>query len=128
MYAGIAIALVAGLPLYIWSLFVFFAIWLLSLLELLVFWASNSYMLRNDGVEVRRGIIRLHSIVVTPSGFADLMVYQSLGGRIFNYGDLTVTSAGERQTKLRFVRSPFTRANVIRDIMGKPVVRVETPI
>jgi hypothetical protein len=96
-----------------------------SLLDLLFFWASHSYLLRQDGIEIRSGIIRLHSFVVTPSGFGDLMVYQSLGGRIFGYGELTVNSQGERQTKLKLVRSPFTTADTIRDIMGKPIVRVE---
>ncbi len=124
-YAGVASDLISGLPLYIWSLFVFFAIWLLSLLDLLIFWASNSYTLRQDGLEVRHGLIRLHSFVVTPSGFGDLAVYQSVGGRIFGYGELTVNSQGERETKLKLVRSPFTRADTIRDVMGKPIVRVE---
>ena len=58
-------------------------------------------------------------------GFGDLLVYQSLGGRIFNYGDITVNSQGERQTKLLLVRSLFATADSIRDIMGKPLVRIE---
>jgi hypothetical protein len=67
----------------------------------------------------------LNSFLVTPSGFGDLLVYQSLAGRIFGYGDLTVNSQGERQTNLSLVRSPFTVADTVRDIMGKPIVRVE---
>lgn len=82
-------------------------------------------MLRQDGLEIRNGIIRLHSFVVTPSGFMDLSVYQSLGGRIFGYGDLTVNSQGERETKLVLVHATFTVADTMRDIMGKPIVRVE---
>jgi hypothetical protein len=96
------------------------------MLGLLFFWASNTYVLQEDGIEIRRGIVRLHSFVVTPMGFGDLLVYQGLGGRIFGYGDITVNSQGERQTKLLRVRSPFTVANTIRDIMGKPLVRVDT--
>ena len=53
------------------------------------------------------------------------MVYQSVGGRIFGYGDLTVNSQGERETKLLLVRKPFEVADKMRDIMGKPIVRVE---
>lgn len=95
------------------------------MVELLIFRFSNSYVLRQDGLEIRRGIIRLHSFVVTPAGFGDLLVYQGVGGRIFGYGDLTVNSQGERQTKLVLVRAPFMVADTIRDIMGKPIVRVE---
>ena len=125
IYSGVAFSDLAGLAVWAWTLLAFGVIWLLSMIELLIFWASNTYVLRQDGLEVRRGIIRLHSFVVTPSGFGDLMLYQSVGGRIFGYGDLTVNSQGERETKLALVRSPFTVADTIRDIMGKPIVRVE---
>lgn len=114
-----------GLPVWAWTLLVFIFIWVISMIELLVFRATNTYELRQDGLEVKRGILRLHSFVVTPSGFGDLLVYQSIGGRIFGYGELTVNSQGERETKLRLVRSPAEVAGMIRDVMGKPMVRVE---
>ncbi len=125
IYAGVAYDLLGGLALWLWTILVFAVIWLVSLLDLLIVWASNTYILRQDGLEIRRGIIRLNSFVVTPSGFGDLLVYQGIGGRIFNYGDITVNSQGERQTCLFLVRAPFSAADTIRDIMGKPVVRVE---
>ena len=128
LYSGAAFSGLVGLPVWAWTLLAFGAIWLISMLELLVFRASNTYELRQDGLEIKHGIIRLHSFVVTPSGFGDLLVYQSVGGRIFGYGELTVNSQGERETKLRLVRSPFTVADTIRDIMGKPIVRVESHV
>jgi hypothetical protein len=126
--SGTAYTTLLGAPIYLWTILAFGIIGLISLLDLLIFRASNTYVLRQDGLEIRRGIIRLHSFVVTPSGFGDMLVYQSLGGRIFGYGELTVNSQGERETKLRLVRAPFARADIIRDIMGKPIVRVENPI
>ena len=128
IYAGVAFSYLAALAIFAWTILAFGVIWLLSMLKLLIFWASNTYVLRQDGLEIRHGIIRLHSFVVTPSGFGDLMVYQSIGGRIFGYGDLTVNSQGERETKLLLVRSPFKVADTIRDIMGKPIVRVESHV
>jgi uncharacterized membrane protein YdbT with pleckstrin-like domain len=125
-YSGVSFLNLVGLPVFAWTILTFVVIWLLSMLGLVIFWASNTYVLRQDGLEIRRGIIRLHSFVVTPMGFGDLLVYQSLGGRIFGYGDITVNSQGERQTKLVLVRSPFAVADTIRDKMGKPLVRVET--
>ncbi len=127
-YSGFAFVGFAGLPLYVWTFLFFGLVWLLSLAELLVFRYANSYVLRRDGLEVRRGILRLHSFVVTPSGFGDLAVYQGLGGRIFGYGDLTVNSQGERRTKLALVKEPFAVADTVRDIMGKPIVRVENHV
>lgn len=124
-FVGVAFYLFFGLPFWLWTVFAFLVILLVSLISLLIFRVSNTYVMRQDGLEIRRGIIRLHSFVVTPSGFGDLLVYQSIGGRIFGYGDITVNSQGERQTKLALVRSPFIVADTIRDIMGKPIVRVE---
>jgi hypothetical protein len=128
IYASVAFSYLAGLAIFAWTILAFGVIWLLSMLEMLVFRASNTYVLRQDGLEIRHGIIRLHSFVVTPSGFGDLMVYQSIGGRIFGYGDLTVNSQGERETKLLLVRQPFKVADTIRDIIGKPIVRVESHV
>ena len=122
---GVVSVRFGGAEVFAWTLLAFGVIWLLSMVHLLVLWATNSYVLRQDGLEVRRGLIRLHSFVVTPSGFGDLEVYQSLGGRIFGYGTLTVNSQGERETTLFLVRSPFTVADTVRDVMGKPIVRVE---
>lgn len=114
----------AGLPLWGWTTIVLVLIWLVGLMHLLIFRFANTYILRQDGIEVRRGIIRLRSFLVTPMGFGDLLVYQSFGGRIFGYGDITINSQGERTTKLFLVRKPFEVADTIRDIMGKPIVRL----
>jgi hypothetical protein len=124
-FSGVASDGLVGFPVWAWTLLTFAAIWLISMLDLLVFRASHKYILRQDGLEVKRGILRLQSFVVTPSGFGDLLVYQSVGGRIFGYGNLVVNSQGERETKLQLVRSPYTVADTMRDIMGKPIVRVE---
>lgn len=125
LFSGVAADGLVGLPVWAWTFLAFGLIWLISMLELLVFRASNTYILRQDGLEVKRGIVGLHSFVVTPSGFGDLLVYQSIGGRIFCYGELTVNSQGERETQLRLVRSPNKVADTMRAIMGKPIVRVE---
>jgi hypothetical protein len=114
-----------GLAVLVWTIIIFTLIWLISLLDIYIFYWSNTYILRQDGLEIKHGIVRLHSFVVTPSGFGDLAVYQSVGGRIFGYGNITVNSQGERETRLLMVRGPFKVADSMRDIMGKPIVRVE---
>ncbi len=53
--------------------------------------------------------------------------YQSLGGRIFGYGEITVNSQVERQTKLQFVHEPFVVADRMRDIKGEPIVHIRYP-
>ncbi len=124
-FSGIAVVFLSGLPFYAWTLLAFVIVWLVSILHLEFLHISNTYVLRQDGLEVRRGIIRLHSFVVTPSGFGDLEVYQSISGRIFNYGKITISSQGEKVTRLVLVRKPFAVADLIRDIMGKPIFRLD---
>jgi len=127
-YVSVALSHLIIMPVFAWTILAFVAVWLVSILELLIFRVSHSYVLRQDGLEVRNGIIGLHSFVVTPAGFGDLLVYQSIGSRIFGYGNLTVNSQGERETKLLLVRKPFEVADTMRDIMGKPIVRVESQV
>jgi hypothetical protein len=128
VYAGVAFSYLLGLPIFVWTLVLFVIVWMFSLLGLILLRASHTYILRQDALEIHSGIVRLHSFVVTPQGFGDLLVYQSIGGRIFGYGDLTINSQGERETKLRLVRSPFGVSDKIRDIMGEPVVRTENRV
>jgi hypothetical protein len=96
--------------------------------ELLIFQLSNSYILRQDGLEIKHGMLRLHSFVVTPSGFGDMQVYQPIGGRIFSYGEIIVNSQGERENRMHLVRHPFKVADIMREIVGKPIVRVESHV
>jgi hypothetical protein len=125
LFNGVASDGLFGLPVWAWTFLIFGVIWLISVFELLIFRLSNSYVLHQDGLEIKRGILRLHSFVVTPSGFGDLLVYQAIGGRIFGYGDITVNSQGERETRMHLVHRPFKVSDMMRDIMGKPIVRIE---
>jgi uncharacterized membrane protein YdbT with pleckstrin-like domain len=122
-FSGGASTGLLGFPIWAWTLLVFVLIWLVSMLELLIIRASHTYILRQDGLEVKQGIVGLRSFVVTPAGFGDLLVYQSIGGRIFGYGELTVNSQGERETRMKLVRHPSKVADTMRDIMGKPIDR-----
>ncbi len=127
-FAGVAFFVLAIFPFWAWDLLLFSVIWLISMLELLFLRVSNMYALRQEGVEIREGIIKVHSFVVTPARFGELLVYQSLGGRIFGYGEIIINSQGERQTKMRLVRAPFKTADEIRVIMGEPIVRVDSRV
>jgi hypothetical protein len=113
------------LPVWAWTLLAFAVIWLIGILDLLIFRAAHTYILRQDGLEVKCGILRLQSFIVAPAGFGDLLVYQSIGGRIFDYVNLAVNSQEERKTQMKLVQSPYKVADTLRDIMGKPIVRVD---
>ncbi len=122
---GYAASTFLGLPLWTWTAVLFFVVWLISLVPLLLIRAAHRYTVRSGSLEVKTGILSLESFVLAPSGFSDLEVNQSLMGRMLGYGDIIIHTQAERVATLQKVRTPMNAANQIRDIMGKPVVRIE---
>jgi uncharacterized membrane protein YdbT with pleckstrin-like domain len=118
-------SIIIGLPLWMWTGLLFFVVWLISFISLLLLRTAHKYTLRSESLEVRTGIASLNSFVLAPSGFSDLEVNQSLVGRMLGYGDIVVHTQSDRMATMQRVRSPVTVANQIRDIMGKPIVRIE---
>ena len=114
-----------GLQVVRWTALLFFLVWLFSLLHLVLLRASNHYILRNDSLEVRTGILTTKSFVVVPSGFSDLEVDRSVSGRMMNYGNIIIRSQSERVVMMARVRDPMKVAERIRNIMGRPIVRIE---
>jgi len=95
------------------------------LAHLLLLRASNTYILRNDSLEVRYGIVSSKSFVVSASGFSDLEVIRSVSGRIIGMGDMIIRTQGERDVKMVRVHHPLEVADKIRQVMARPIVRVE---
>jgi membrane protein YdbS with pleckstrin-like domain len=116
---------VLNLPIILWTVLAIFLVWVLSLVHLLVLRASHTYILRNDGLEVRTGILASKSFVVAPAGFSDLEVTRSVSGRIVNSGNITVRTQGDSDIKMIKVRKPLKVADQIREVMARPTVRIE---
>jgi membrane protein YdbS with pleckstrin-like domain len=114
-----------GLPFWSWTLLLFLAVWLISLVPLLILKANHKYTLRSASLEIKTGIASLKSFVLAPSGFSDLEINQSVIGRVVNSGDITVYTQSERNATMRKVRDPNKVVSLIRENMGKPVVRIE---
>lgn len=125
LYASAAASLILGVPLWVWTFLFFLVVWLASLSGLLILRASHKYTLRSGSLEVKTGIASLKSFVLSPSGFSDLEVNQSVIGRMANSGDIIIYTTGERNTTMQKVRDPNKAASLIRDTMGKPIVRIE---
>ncbi len=116
-----------NLPLTLWTAFVFFLIWAASLVHLLLVWASNTYILRNDSLEIRTGILASKAFVVAASGFADMEVTKSITGRILNFGDIIIRTQDESGADkiMHTIRNPMKVSGQIREVMSKPMVRIE---
>jgi membrane protein YdbS with pleckstrin-like domain len=116
---------ILGIPVWTWTLLAFLVVWLISLMSLLLLRAAHKYTLRSGSLEVKTGIASLQSFVLSPSGFSDLEIDQSLLGRMVNYGNIIIHTQSERTAKMQKVRDPNKVASLIRDFMGKPIVRIE---
>jgi uncharacterized membrane protein YdbT with pleckstrin-like domain len=111
----------------LWTAFAFFLIWVFSLVHLLLVRASNTYVLRNDSLEIRTGILTSRSFVVAASGFADMEVTKSIIGRILNSGDIIIRTQAESGSDkiMQTIRNPMKVSGQIREVMSKPIVRIE---
>ncbi len=127
LFFGLAFNSFLNIPLILWTGLAFCLIWIVSLTHLLLLRASNTYILRNDSLEIRTGILTSKSFTVASSGFADMEVIRSLSGRILNLGNIVIRTQHESETdkKLQKVRNPLKVADQIREVMAKPMMRIE---
>jgi membrane protein YdbS with pleckstrin-like domain len=108
-----------------WTILIVFLAWIASLIPLLSIRASNAYVLRADGLEIRTGILTSKSFVVAPAGFSDLEVTRSITDRILGAGNIVVRTQGDTDIALKKVRNPLNVADRIRAVMARPSVRIE---
>lgn len=122
---GFAQVTVLNVQMVLWADLVIFLGWMFSLAPLLLLRAANMYVLRNDGLEVRTGILTSKSCVIAPSGFSDMEVARSISGRVMNMGDIIVRTQGDSDVRIVKVRNPLRVADQIRGVMARPTVRIE---
>jgi uncharacterized membrane protein YdbT with pleckstrin-like domain len=116
-----------NLQIVLWVNFVLFLIWIFSQVHLLVLRASNTYVLRQDSLELRFGIFTAKSEMISPSGFSDLEVVRSVSNRILNSGNIIIRTQSEDEKGLVMimVHYPLRVAAQIREVMSRPIVRIE---
>ena len=117
----------SNLQIVLWIDFVFLLIWIFSQVHLLVLRASNTYVLRQDSLELRFGILTAKSEMISPSGFSDLEVVRSVSNRILNSGNIIIRTQSEDEKGLVMimVHHPLRVAAQIREVMSRPIVRIE---
>jgi len=127
LFFDLAFKSLLNVPWILWTGLALFLIWIISLTHLLLLRASNTYILRNDSLEIRTGILTSKSFTVASSGFADMEVIRSLSGRILNLGNIVIRTQDESgaDKKLQKVRNPLKVADQIREVMAKPMMRIE---
>jgi uncharacterized membrane protein YdbT with pleckstrin-like domain len=114
------------MPLALWTGLVFLIVWVVAAVNLLLLRATHMYVLREDSLEIKTGILTSKSYVVVPYGFADLEVVQSVLGRITNTGDIFLRSQSESERRMVKVRDPLRVAEQIRGVVATPTVRMKS--
>ena len=116
---GVSLAVLTGLA--------FFVIWVIGVVDLLLLRTSNTYVLRNDSLEVKQGIISTSAFVIAPAGFGSMEVIKSLSGRLINRGDIVIRTQdpNDRDKWLVMLKDPERAASQIREVMARPIVRLD---
>jgi uncharacterized membrane protein YdbT with pleckstrin-like domain len=117
-----------GLPLFSWTIVAFFVVWVLSTLNLLFLRYTHSYILREDDLEIKIGLLTTKTSVIAPTGFSDLELIRTISGRLFNTGDIIIKTQSEKDytKKMVKVRDPNNAADLIRKVMARPLVRLDS--
>jgi len=116
-----------SLPLTLWTGLVIFFAWIVSLAHLLLQRVSNTYVLRNDSLEVTVGVLSSKSFAIAPAGFSDLEVLRSISARIVNSGNIVIHTQGKPDIRMERVRDALKVADQIREVMSRPIVRISAP-
>jgi uncharacterized membrane protein YdbT with pleckstrin-like domain len=124
-FLGFANTPFLNIAIFLWTILVILVAWAASLVPLMAIRASNNYVLRDDGLEVRTGILTSKSFVVAPAGFSDLEVTRSIMDRILGTGNIVVRTQGDTDIVIRKIRNPLNVADRIRGVMARPSVRIE---
>jgi uncharacterized membrane protein YdbT with pleckstrin-like domain len=95
----------------IWGLVVLAVLGIPALVMLLRAWFERwitEIAITNLRVILKRGFIRRHTIEMNMDKVESVDVDQSLLGRLFNYGDITVRGVGSGFEPIRMVSDPLT--------------------
>jgi uncharacterized membrane protein YdbT with pleckstrin-like domain len=124
---GVAYVSAPVMPVLGWTALVLLTAWVVTTVRSLMVRASRSYVLMEDALEVRVGIVASKSFVISPAGFSELEVSRSLTARIVGSGDIVIRTQGESDIRLERVRHPVQVAAQIRDVMARPFARPGRP-
>jgi len=94
------------------------SIWLINAFHLILVRSSSQYVLRRNGLEMTTGIFKKRSFTVSPSSSPDIVVMQSIIGKILGSGEIFIRIWGEggREIRMSRVRNPSILAEDIRKI------------
>jgi hypothetical protein len=120
LYFGSAFTPISGVTLVVWTGLGLALIWVINALHLLLVRSTSRFTLRRDGLKIQTGILIRETIVVSALNFSDVIVMQSIMGKIMGSGEMFVRFHEDRvrEGRMSRVQNPFVVEKDIRKIMS----------
>ena len=95
------------------------AIGLLVLVTALIRRQSSDFAVTNKRVMMKTGVFSARSVELLLSKVEAIAVNQSLGGRLFNYGDIVVTGSGGTEEPFTGIQAPLQLRLSVQSVTDK---------
>jgi uncharacterized membrane protein YdbT with pleckstrin-like domain len=95
------------------------AIGLLVLVTALIRRQSSDFAVTNKRVMMKTGVFSARSVELLLSKVEAIAVNQSLGGRLFNYGDIVVTGSGGTEEPFTGIQAPLQLRRAVQSVTDK---------
>ena len=104
-----------------WNILVLIApaLGLLILVGALLRRQSSDFAITNKRVMMKTGMFSARSVELLLSKVEAIAVHQSLGGRLFNYGDLVVTGSGGTEESFSGIQAPLELRRAVQSVTDK---------
>lgn len=106
-YTAPSIAFVPALPIYALLALAALALTIVSAITALINYQSSEYGITNKRVLVKVGFIRRTAMEIYLQKIESVKVYQSVSGRIFNYGSITISGTGGSKDPFYNIPAPL---------------------
>ena len=94
---------------------------------MLVLRSTHLYILREDSLEIKSGLLTTKTALIVPTGFSDLEVIRTITSRILRTGNIIIKTQSEKDytKKMVMVKDSIRVAKMIRDVMARQIFRLD---
>jgi len=80
---------------------------------------SSDFAVTNKRVMMKTGVFTARSVELLLGKVEAIAVHQSLGGRLFNYGDIVVTGSGGTEESFSGIQAPLELRRAVQSVTDK---------
>jgi len=80
---------------------------------------TSEFVITNKRVIMKKGLISTTTLEVLFSKAESIAAHQSIGGKLFGYGDITVIGSGGTKNEFNYIEKPFDFRKAAQDEIDK---------